>query len=176
MNTVIYLLGRGVVAFLQALPLVWVARLGQAGGTLAYWLDGRHRRVALNNLILCFGREKSPVEIRALARENFRRIGENYASAAKTAAMSPEQMVPHFEFVGAKKILPHEINQGPQSRIVAIGHFGNFELYVRFGQFVPGFTRASTYRGLPQPSLNRLLQSLRTRSGCRFYERRTEAA
>ena len=55
-----------------------------------------------------------------------------------------------------------------------IGHFGNFELYARFGQFAPAFKSATTYRGLRQPSLNRLLQSLREQSGCRFFERRFE--
>src|SRR5258708_18739333 len=35
---------------------------------------------------------------------------------------------------------------------------------------------ATTYRGLRQPSLNRLLRSLRERSGCLFFERRAEAA
>ena len=59
---------------------------------------------------------------------------------------------------------------------MAIGHFGNFELYARFGQFVPGFKCATTYRSLRQPSLNRLVQSLRERSGCLFFERRTGAA
>jgi lauroyl/myristoyl acyltransferase len=176
MNTVIYLLGRGVVAFLQALPLVWVARLGRAGGALAYWLDGRHRRVVLDNLTRCFGREKSRAEIRALARENFRRIGENYASAVKTAAMTPWQMLPHFDLTLARSILPHEADAGPQSRIVAIGHFGNFELYARFGQFVPIFKCAATYRALNQPALDRILLSLRERSNCRFFERRRDGA
>jgi lauroyl/myristoyl acyltransferase len=176
MNTVIYLLGCGVVTLLQALPLVWVARLGQAGGALAYWLDGRHRRVALDNLTRCFGREKSPAEICALARENFRRIGENYASAVKTAAMTPWQMLPHFDLTLARSILPHEADAGPQSRIVAIGHFGNFELYARFGQFVPIFKCAATYRALNQPALDRILLSLRERSDCRFFERRRDGA
>jgi KDO2-lipid IV(A) lauroyltransferase len=108
--------------------------------------------------------------------ENFRRLGENYASAIKTTAMTPEQLRPHFEFIGAEKILPHQVHQGPQSRVVAIGHFGNFELYAHFGQFVPVFKCATTYRALRQPALNRLMQSLRERSGCRFFERRTEAA
>ena len=44
----------------------------------------RHRRVALRNLTMCFG-QRTPAEIRALARENFRRIGENFACAVKTA-------------------------------------------------------------------------------------------
>jgi len=136
----------------------------------------RHRRVALKNLALCFGQEKSRAEVRALAKENFRRLGENYACAIKTAVMTPAELRPHFEFSGAEKILPHAANQGPQSRIVAIGHFGNFELYARFGQFVPAFRCATTYRALRQPSLNRLMQSLRERSGCQFFERRTEGA
>ena len=174
MNSLTYWPARALVAFLQALPLKVVARLGRAGGALAFRLDARHRRVALHNLTMCFDHEKSREEIHALAQENFRRLGENYCCAVKTAVMTPAQMLPHFVFTGAEKILPYEANAGPQSRIVAIGHFGNFELYARFGQFVPIFKCATTYRALRQPALNRLLQSLRERSGCRFFERRTE--
>ncbi len=176
MDAALYFLARTLVAFLQALPLRWVARLGRAGGGLIYWLDARHRRVARRNLEHCFGGEQNPEELRAIARENFRRIGENFASAVKTAAMTPEQLRPHFELVGTDKILKFVVNHNPQSRILAIGHFGNFELFARFGQFVQGFTCATTYRGLRQASLNRLLQSLRAHSDCRFFERRTEAA
>ena len=176
MDTAIYLFARSVVVFLQALPLLWVARLGRALGALTYWLDGRHRRVVLENLTLCFGREKSPEEIRAIARENFRRIGENYCCAVKTAVMSPKALRPHFDFSLAKSILPHEQDAGPQSRIVAIGHFGNFELYARFGQYVPIFKCAATYRALKQPALNRIMVSLRETTDCRFFERRTDAA
>lgn len=176
MDKLLYLVARTLVAVVQALPLSCVARLGRAGGELAYWLDARHRRVAVANLTMCFGREKTAGEIRALARENFRRLGENYTCAVKTAVMSPREMLPHFEFSGAEKILKYQAAGGPQNRVVAIGHFGNFELYARFGQFVPGFICATTYRALRQPSLNRLMQSLRERSGCRFFERRNEAA
>ena len=176
MDTVLYFVARTLVALLQALPLRLVARLGRAGGGLAYWLDARHRRVARRNLELCFGQEKSPDELRAIARENFRRIGENFASAVKTASMTPDQLRPHVDFVGAEKLLKCEPNCGPQSLIVAVGHFGNFELYPRFGQFVPEFQCITTYRGLKQASLNRLMQSLRERSGCHYFERRTESA
>jgi lauroyl/myristoyl acyltransferase len=60
MDTLIYWPARALVALIQALPLPFVARLGRAGGGLAFWLDVRHRRVALNNLTMCFGNEKSP--------------------------------------------------------------------------------------------------------------------
>ena len=174
MNTLIYWLARAVIAVIQALPLRIVARLGRAGGGLAFHLTARYRRVAEENLARSFP-EKPAAEIREIAHENFRRLGENYASAIKTAGMTPLQMRPHFEFAGAGKILAFQNDSGPQSRIVAIGHFGNFELYARFGQFVPVFKCAATYRGLNQPALNRLLVDLRNRSGTRFYERRTQA-
>ena len=136
MNTLIYWFGSALVALLQALPLTWVARLGRAGGALAYWLDARHRQVALNNLTMCFGREMSPDEIRALAKENFRRLGENYASAVKTIAMSFRSVAP----------APGICRRGTSARhraesINAGGHFGNFELYARFSDMVPRLSK-----------------------------------
>jgi KDO2-lipid IV(A) lauroyltransferase len=168
MNTLIYWFGSILVALLQALPLPWVARLGRAGGALAYRFDKRHRRVALANLTLCFGNEKSPAEIRELAMENFRRIGENYASAIKTFAMSFDRLRPHVEYTGCERLLP------PHRVVNACGHFGNFELYARVSDMVPGYQSATTYRALNQPAANRLMEKMRNRSGCLFFERRTD--
>lgn len=164
-----------LVRVLQALPLHWGARLGRAGGALAYVLDARHRRVAIKNLSQCFGRERTRGEIRALARENLRRLGENYCCSIKTAAMTWEELQSHVEFSGPPWLYPaRPAGPAPSSVVVAIGHFGNFELYARFGHFNPAFQCATTYRALPVPRLNRLLQSLRAHSGCRYFERRTE--
>ena len=171
----LYLLARALVAFLQALPLRWVARLGRSGGGLAYWLDGRHRRVALRNLTLCFGNEKSAAEIRQLARENFRCIGESYACAVKTAAMTFEQLQPYVEYVDQRGLSSLAATRKRKNLVVAIGHFGNFELYARLWRFMPGYQLATTYRGLRPESINRLLQSLRETSGCLFFERRFDS-
>lgn len=172
MESLLYIVARGLVALLQALPLTWVARFGRVGGRLAYWVDARHRRVAQRNLRMALSAERTEAEIRALARENFCCIGESYACAIKTAAMSLEQIRPHVEFVAPA------LTEAKPTRnvVVAIGHFGNFELYARFGQFAPAYQCATTYRGLRQESLNRLLQSLRERSGCLYFERRFEGA
>jgi lauroyl/myristoyl acyltransferase len=176
METALYWLARGTIALLQALPLTAVARLGRLGGALAYVLDARHRRVALANLTACFGAERSSVDIRALARENFRRIGESYACLVKTSSMNAAQLLPHLEMVGAEKLRSTPSADPVQSRVVAIGHFGCFEIYARTALFVPEFRPLTTYRGLRQSSVNHLLQALRARSGCRYFERRSEAA
>ena len=175
-DKLLHFLARLVIGGLQRLPLLVVARLGRCIGAVVHALDARHRKVVLKNLRMCFGREKTEAELRAIARENFRRIGENFACAVKTAAMPWIELSKYCEFAHTEMLIPRADEPGSQSRVVAIGHFGNFELYARLGEVVPGFATATTYRGLRQESLNKLLQGLRARSGCQFFERRTEGA
>jgi lauroyl/myristoyl acyltransferase len=175
MDWLLYIPALLLIKSLQTLPLRVVARIGRLGGGLAYWLDARHRRVALRNLEMCLGTEYSKEALREIAKENFRRLGEGYASAVKTAAMSWEQLKPHLEFSHAEKIYPDKFGDILPRRVVAIGHFGNFELYARLSDYLPGVKAATTYRALRQPGLNRLLQRLREQANCLFFERRTEA-
>ena len=174
MDALIYALGRALVAVIQSLPLSWVARIGRGLGGLAFHLTARYRRVTGENLCRCFGAEKSAAEIRELARENFRRIGENYLCAIKTAAMSAAELKPHVEFVGVERLARKSEGAKVPNVVIAIGHFGNFELYARFHDVRPDYQCATTYRALKQPALNRLLLTLRQRSGCLFFERRTD--
>src|ERR1041385_4666004 len=175
MDRLLYWMARAVVGFLQSLPLRVVARIGRAGGAMAWWLDARHRRVALENLTLCFGAEKPPAEIRALAKENFRRLGENYCCAAKTASLSDGDLREVLEVVGVEKFSKPLSGLPLPGGVFAIGHFGNFELYARCGTALPGYQVATTYRALRHPAVTRLMQSLREKSGCIFFERRKDA-
>ena len=174
MSYLVYLVVRAVLGLLRLLPLRCIARLGRVGGALAYALDRRHRRVAVDNLTQCFGDSKTQEEIRALARENFKRIGENFAAAVKTSSMNEAAIRECVEMVGAEHVLTRAAEGQPQGKIIAIGHFGNFELYARCNYFVTGLQFATTYRGINQPLLNRILQDLRNQSGCLYFERRSE--
>jgi lauroyl/myristoyl acyltransferase len=175
MDRSLYVIARLLVGLLQALPLTWVAVLGRCTGEVVFWLDGRHRKVAMRNLTLCFAAVKSPKEIRALAHENFRRIGENYCCAIKTAAMNKAQIKQVMQVSGAASALAGEIGTLPASCVYATGHFGNFELFTRLSMFMSGYRFAGTYRGLRQPALNRLILSMRTVPGNVLYERRAGA-
>lgn len=184
----LYWAAKCFVVCLQALPIEWVARIGRSGGAMAHLLDTRHRRVMRRNLRHAFP-EKSEMEIRAIARENFRRLGENYACAVKTAGMTFAEVLERCEIVGLEKLgtpertafigpfpeftRPGTPGAAPYNRIVGIGHFGNFELYTTLVRCLPGYRPATTYRALPQPGLNRLMQELREASGCLCFERRT---
>jgi len=170
-NVILVLFARAFIALVQALPLDLVARIGRAGGALAFLLDARHRKVALANLDLVFGAEKPAGERHAIAKENFRRLGENYLCALKTASMSAAAIAERLEWVGLHEAVPAD----SPSVVAAVGHFGNFELYARSKEQLPGWTIATTYRALRQPALNQIFLGLRERSGTRFFERRTEA-
>src|SRR5262245_12975653 len=118
MDCLLYWIVRCIVGLVGLLPLRLVARLGRAGGGLSYYLDRRHRRVAHENLRLCFGTEMSEAERREVARENFRRIGENYASAIKCAFMTAEELRLHCDFVGVEHLLTSKPSETAPSRVV----------------------------------------------------------
>lgn len=174
MDLLLTILARVVVTLLQALPLRAVAWLGRMFGALAYVLDGRHRKVAQRNIAECFP-EKSDSEVRALARENFKRIGESFASAVKTASFDAAQIRAVTEFVGVEKFPQAAANGQARSVVCAVGHFANFELLGRTRLFCPSHQMATTYRGLRQEGLTRVMQELREKSGCLFFERRKDA-
>jgi KDO2-lipid IV(A) lauroyltransferase len=162
------------IGLLQVLPLKWAAQLGRGGGELVFWCDGRHRRMAIANLTRCFQHEKSAAEIRALAHENFRRIGENTCCAIHTAAMTPAQLKNVLTVSGAG-MGENASADLATNRVFATGHFGNFELFTRLGSYIAGYQCAATYRGIRQPALNELFFALRTRTGNLLFERRTDS-
>lgn len=175
MELFLYWPARILIGAFQMLPLPWVAHIGRAFGALVYCFDARHRKKTIENLTFCFP-EKNPQEIKSIAKESFRRIGESFCSAVKTASMDWEELKMRCETVGIEQLPQSQPGQKPQNCMVALGHFANFELWARMGKLVPGYQTATTYRGLRQNSLNKLLQALRTRSGCLFFERRTQGA
>ncbi len=165
---------RALLPVIQSLPMTRVAALGRAGGRLAWHLDRRHRRVALDNLAHAYP-DLPPAERTALARENFLRLGENYACGARAATLSWEEIQPHLEF-GPLHHLTNTLAAHPdRSVILALGHFGNFELLTWARLAAPGIPIATTYRALRQETATRLLLDLRRRSGCLFFERRRDA-
>jgi len=176
MDSLVYYFISGVIVVVRALPLTWAARFGRGMGGLVHLCDARHRRVAQRNLTMCFGAEKSPAEIRALARENFKRIGESFVTAIKLTALNQAQVEERVELVGEEKLLAQSRARPGTSSVLAIGHFGNFELFARLEKLLPSHQRATSYRSVKNAAANRLLLKLRDGTGCLYFERRTEGA
>src|SRR5258708_4830195 len=118
MDTLAYYFISGVIGMLRILPLTWAARFGRGMGSLIYLCDARHRRVAQRNLTMCFGAEKSPAEIRALARENFKRIGENFVAAIKLTSLNQARFEERVELVGEEKLLAESLARPGTSSVL----------------------------------------------------------
>jgi lauroyl/myristoyl acyltransferase len=173
METFLYLFARALVAVAQYLPLRSLARLGRSAGALTWHFDRRHRQVALENLAASFP-EKPTDEIRAIAKENFRRLGETYLSILKTGGMDAEAISKTLKIEGYPQ-LEKILQANPDERILlAVGHFGNFELFAWMKLAVPSGQVVTTYRGLRQRKLTQLMRDLRKASGCLYFERRNE--
>lgn len=163
---------RFLIWFLQSIPLAWAARGGRFAGWLAWLLDRRHRAAALDNLRLAFGTELNEPAIQSIGSEHFKRLGENYASAIKTASMSDAELRPHLEFINYPETLP----PSKGISVYAVGHFGNFEIIARMQAWAENRRLVTTYRALRSKVLDDLLQELRRKSGILYFERTRDAA
>src|SRR6187551_2610270 len=85
----VFLLCEGVI---RLLPLDWAFVLGKASGDLGYLLFRKRREVALGNLRLAFGREKSEAQLRALNREHFQLLAANLLAGIKATTMPDEKI------------------------------------------------------------------------------------
>jgi KDO2-lipid IV(A) lauroyltransferase len=81
MEKILYFIVRILLALVAILPIEVVACLGRFFGTLAYYLDARHRKAAILNLSKCFNLPEP--EIKAIAFENFKRIGRTLFARQK---------------------------------------------------------------------------------------------
>lgn len=174
-NTLIYWIGRMFITCLQSLPLRGAARLGQALGWLAFHLDRKHRNIALENMSHSLPGTTGQTRL-DLARTHFLRLGENYVSAIKTSAMKPDEIRQILRVTGTENLANDPATGRVRNQVIAVGHFGNFELYSRTGLMIPGSTIGTTYRGIKPAGLDRLLRELRETSGCRLFERREGGA
>jgi lauroyl/myristoyl acyltransferase len=86
--------------------------------------------------------------------------------------MSDDNLRPHLEVLGASNVTP----AAGGVAIAAIGHFGNFEVLARVRADLGGCQLATTYKALKHPAADRVLQSLRRKSGILFFERTRDGA
>jgi KDO2-lipid IV(A) lauroyltransferase len=112
--------------FIAALPRPAVLAAGGAAGRLAFRLDGRHRGIALRNLALAFGPEKSPGERRAIAVRSFRNAGRVIFETVKMASLSRARVLALVEVEG-RRHLDQALARG-RGALIFTAHYGNWEV------------------------------------------------
>ncbi|MBY0231067.1 MAG: hypothetical protein K2W96_17420 [Gemmataceae bacterium] len=160
-----YLAVRVVACIVQALPWSMALSLARFLGWLAYRVDRRHRRVALENLRHAFpgldeaGRDRL---VRA-SYEHLMRVAVEMIRMP--VALSRGSVERHLEYADPADYdrMVAWVRSG-RPLIVLAGHFGNWEMmsYV-FG--LMGFRGAVVARRLDNPWLDRFVQGFRRKTG-----------
>ena len=153
---------RLIVGPLRAMPLPLARKCGRGLGMALYYLLGRYRRVAIKNLTLVYGQEKSRAEIVGMAREVFQNFGETAVEFVKLPQLSREQT----EALAVVEGHEHLAAAMEQKRgiLMISGHFGNWEFMSRYVTLL-GYTLNVVVRDARDPVATKLLAD--TREGLR---------
>ena len=157
-----YMLVRGVAVVVGVLPMAVVRSCGAALGRLVYFVDGTHRRTALENLAAAFpGRPTA--ERRALARAMFGHFGSLLLELLKFGSYSPEQMIASVEAEGEERA--RSAHQQGRGVLYFTGHFGYWEMQAITHPLRQPHAISVLARPLDNPRLHELLERIRTRTG-----------
>jgi KDO2-lipid IV(A) lauroyltransferase len=163
-----YLIVRALIAIVRVMPQFVIDASGTLLGGAFYTLDSAHRRIALRNLATAFP-SRPDAERRAIARAAFAHFGRLLLELLRFATLTPRQMAARVEVDGAERSRA-AYAQG-KGVLFVTGHFGYWELQamVHAVQVQPVAILA---RALDNPHLNRLLESIRQRTGNEVIYRR----
>ena len=156
-----YLAVRAAASVVKPISMARARAWGAALGRLAYRLDSRHRKVALDNLAAAFP-GRSQAEREAIARGVFEHFGSVVLELLKVATMTPGDLLALCETEGDEhcwKALE------PQKGVICFtGHFGYWEVQAvaSAAKFMPISVLA---RRLDNPHLHRMLEDIRGMTG-----------
>ena len=122
----IYLLVRGFSFLVNLLPEGFALWVGRQLGEMGYYLDWEHRKVALQNLHVAFGQEKSEAEISSIAKRSFQNLGMMAIEFFRIPGMDTETFKRKVQIEGLDQAL--KILEKKRGALLLIGHLGNWEL------------------------------------------------
>ena len=166
----VYLIYRAGFALIGILPLRVAFALGNALGFCAWIVLGHYRRLALHNIDIAFGNEKSPREKRRLVRRHFQRLSTNLLSGLKLASMPLEDARSHVRIENADAA--HRELRAGRPVVFILSHIGNWELQAQMLPAAIGYVRNSTvYQPLKNRYIDKHLRKLRGRAGVELFDR-----
>jgi len=170
-DRIAYFLARFLMGFFRLLPEGLALRAGVCLGTLYYHLDGRHRRITLDNLRQAFKDSRSEDGLEAIARKTYQNLGRSLVEAARLPGMPPSKVKALTEIEG----IEHYFAARDQKKGVMFltAHFGNWEW---LGTVLPlyGIVSHVIARPIDNPHLDNLVQAWRSQYGNIILDKRTE--
>jgi heptosyltransferase-2 len=167
----VYLFYRAGSALLAALPLRALFALGKAAGFCAWLILGKYRRLALRNIEIAFGDEKSPSELRRLVNRHFQRLGANLFCSLKIAVMPLDQLAKTVDIENLEAV--HRQLRAGCPVVVVLSHLGNWELISQiWPRFIDYVRNGTIYQKLGNRFIDEHVRKLRGRGGVEMFDRK----
>ena len=155
---------------LRLLPLPLVFLIGEGAGLLFYLGLPGYRKLAVRNMTIAFGRERTPEEIRSMARASFLRLGGNLLSSLVLPRIGREAIDERVEVIYEKGA--REVQQGSSGVIFCIPHMGAWELFSQLPELFTGDLAPSTmYQTLRNPFFDAYVRRRRATMGLQLFDR-----
>ena len=167
----VYLIYRTGFALISLVPLRAAFALGNALGFCAWLATGKYRQLALHNIEIAFGAEKSRSEMRRLVRRHFQRLGANLLCTVKLMRLSPDQILKNVT-VDNIEAMAREFRAGTPV-VLVLSHLATWELFAPLMPKFVGFVRnASVYQKLGNRFIDEHVRASRSRTGLELFDRR----
>lgn len=167
-DLLLYALAYPMLVLFARLPAAWCVRMGRWGGAAAFYLDGRHRRIALVNLKVAFPHWSS-AERWDMARKAFENVGMTFLELPSLGRERADALVRRVRIVGLER---HTRRLEEKAKALLLtAHLGNWELMALAYGWMGG-PLAFVARPLDNAYFDRWLLRLRTRSGNRVIDKR----
>ncbi len=125
-SILIYWVLRAFGFFINLLPEGFALGCGKQFGNLFFHLDWERRRVALENLHLAFGKEKSREELLAIAQGTFQNLGMMAIEFFRIPKMNVETFKKKVTIEGMEEAL--RLLEKRKGVLLLLSHFGNWEM------------------------------------------------
>ena len=149
---------------LAVLPLRWSLKAGEILGLLLFYLWGRRRRIAVENLmnVAASGSISLHAPIEAVIRDDFRNLGKSFAEVIKIYYGLGKKVLESVDIEGSEHFCKAK-SQG-KGVLYLTGHCGNWEL-IALAASVRLAPMSVVARPMNNPYLNSLIEKLRRRYG-----------
>ena len=153
----------------RRVPRSFLLSIGSVGGLLGYLIDGRHRRIALENLRLVYGPELDPSRARRMARDCWRHFGRITCDTLCFPRFDRDAIGRLVHYEGLEHIRGAYAKR--RGVLLFSGHLGHWELTALMQGFLD-LPLVLVTRPLDNRLLEEILAGLRGLSGNRIVHKR----